>query len=117
MALSEKERNNILYYLGWANQTLTEGKVHYNSVVDDRLTDLTSYAERVIKGILTRLENLDSCLDAAKCRLAATQVDGVTTNPKELVMLRNERKKWVRELSDYLDVPIVKSNDSIGVVV
>ena len=117
MALSDKNKANALRYLGWQQNTIVSGKVHFNSVVNDRLSDLSSEGEKQVKGILTRLENIDTCLDEAKCRLAASSVDNVKMNKDEIYYLRKERTRWIRELSDSLDIPVMRSGGvNVGLV-
>lgn len=118
MALTDKEKHKAVYYLGWSGLTIVTDSTQYNSVVVDRLTDLNTEIERIVKGLLERLDKIEECLDDAKCRLSAKSVDGITMNPEEIRMLRGERKKWVRQLSDHLDIPIESSSGvNVGVVV
>ena len=122
MALNSKEQQQILRFLGWAGLTVVPDATHFNSVVNDRLGNnpkkpLTIDIEREVKGILKRLLTIDEALEEALCRLTATKVDNVTTNKDEIRMLRGERKRWMRELSDILDIPMMRSGSgSIKVI-
>lgn len=122
MALTAKEQQRILRYLGWAGLTVVPDATHFNSVVYDRLGNnsgkpLTIDIEKEVRGTLTRLLKIDECLDDAKCRLAASKVDRTEMNPDEIRELRAERKRWTRELSDILDIPVIKSGSgNISVV-
>ncbi len=114
MALTSREQQKILRFLGWAGLTVVPDSTHFNSVVNDRLGNnvskpLTVDIEREVRDILERLINIDTCLDEAKCRLTASQVDKITLNKNEISELRKERKRWIRELSDILDIPIMRS--------
>ena len=111
MALTSKQKHKVIYYLGWAGLTIVDGSSQYNKVVVDRLGSLLNLdIENLIKGILERLEMLDKSLDEAICRLTASKVDSVEMNPKEIEMLKRERMRLIRELSDHLDIPIMKSS-------
>jgi hypothetical protein len=115
MAFTDKEQQRVLKYLGWAGLTVVADSTHYNSVVNDRLGNnvlkpLTLDIEKEVRAILTRLIAIDTSLDEAICRLSAKQVDSVTTNPRELGQLRSERRKWSKEMSEILDIPMMKSS-------
>ena len=117
MALTDTQKYKVIFYLGWSGLTLVSTSTQYNSVVNDRVSDLNAEIERLVKGLLARLESLDAKLDAAACRLSASEVQDIVLNPEEIRMLRSERKRLIRELSDLLDIPIEKSGGvNIGVV-
>ena len=118
MALSPKQKARIVFYLGWSGLTIVAGSTQYNSVVNDRLSIDDTEIERIIKELLEKLEKYDTALEAARCRLAAKSIDKIQMNEDEIRWLRSERKRLIRELSDHLDIPIVKSGGSMhGVVV
>lgn len=111
MALTSKQKHKVVFYLGWSGLTLVANSTQYNSVVNDRLgTALNADIENLVKGLLERLEMLDKALEEAVCRLAASSVDNIEMNPKEIEMLKKERMRLIRELSDHLDIPITKSS-------
>lgn len=119
MALSDSEKHNVVFYLGWSGLTIVTGSTQYNSVVNDRLgSTLNAEIERIVRGILDRLEMIDKKLDAAACRLSASEIQDIVLNPEEIRMLRSERKRLIRQLSDHLDIPIEASGGvNVGVVV
>ncbi len=117
MALSDKDKHKVVFYLGWSGLTIVTGSTQYNSVVNNRLAGLNVYIENTVKGLLARLETLDTRLDEAACRLSASEVDGITLNPDEILKLKSERKRLIRELSDHLDIPIEKSGGmNVGII-
>lgn len=117
MALSDKDKHRVIFYLGWSGLTLVAGSSQFNSVVNDRVSVVNVQIENLTKGILARLEKLDTALEAAQCRLSASEVDGIVLNEDEIYKLRSERKRLIRELSDHLDIPIEKSGGvNVGVV-
>ena len=119
MALTSPQKHRIIFYLGWSGQTIVSGSTQFNSVVNDRLSNnLNADIEKIVKEILEKLAKYDTALEAAKCRLSAKSVDKIEMNPDEIRMLRSERNRCIRELSDHLDIPIVKSGGSMhGVIV
>jgi len=122
MAISTKDQQKILRTLGWAGLTIVADSTHFNSVVNDRLGNnvqkpLTSEIEREVKGLLERICRIEDSLDEAICRLSAKSVDKLVMNPDEIPMLKRELRRWARELSDLLDIPMMKSSGmSISVV-
>lgn len=118
MALSDSEKHKVVFYLGWSGLTIVAGSTQYNSVVNNRLTNLNAEIENLVRGILDRLEMFDKKLDAAACRLSASEVQDIVLNKDEIRWLRSERKRLIRELSDHLDIPIEKSGGvNVAVVV
>lgn len=117
MALTDAQKHKVVFVLGWSGLTIVANSTQYNSVVVDRLSNLNAEIEKIVKGILARIDSLDLKLDAAACRLSASEVQDIVLNPEEIRMLRSERKRLIRELSDHLDIPIEKSGGvNIGVV-
>lgn len=121
MALTDKQKHRVIYYLGWSGLTLVEDSTQFNSVVRDRLgtiaKPLNDYIESIVKEILDCLEAVDEKLKEAQCRLSASQVDNITMNKDEILMLKKERRRYIKELSDHLDIPVVKSGSgSVGVI-
>ena len=112
MALTEREKHRTIFYLGWSGLTLVEDSTQFNSVVNDRLgtivKPLNDEIERIVRGLLEKLAACDEQLESAKCRLAASRVDNIEMNPRELEMIRKERLKCIRELSDHLAIPIMR---------
>lgn len=119
MALSDLQKHEIIRYLGWSGKTLIQDSTHYNSIVNSRLDNLNTIIEGQVTGILARLAKIEEQLTSALCRLTAEKVGDIVTNPKEISMLRKEFLRWIKELSDLLDIKIVRSgiNKNIGVTV
>lgn len=117
MALSDKDKHRVIFYLGWSGLTLVTGSSQFNSVVSDRVSVSNTQIENIVRGILARLEMIDSKLESAACRLSASEVDGIVINPDEIMKLKKERMRYIRELSDHLDIPMGKSGGvNVGVV-
>lgn len=110
MALSAKEKSKVVFYLGWSGLTLVADSTQYNSVVNDRLAITDTEICRIAKELLDKLAACDEQLQDAKCRLSASSVDNIKLNPREMDQIRKERLKCIRELSDHLDIPVVRSS-------
>jgi len=109
MALSETEKTDIVFFLGWPAKTLDEKSQIFNSIVDDRLKGLSSAAEARVRKLLSKLKGLDEKLDCAHDRLSASQIDDIKLNKDEVRVLKSERMRCTRELADLLDIKMRKS--------
>lgn len=110
MALSDTKKQEVVFYLGWSAKSIVVGSTNYNSQVADRLTNLNADIESRVNDILDKLALADERLGAAGCRLAAKRVDEIELNPDEIRWLRSERRRLVRLLSEYLDIPMMSSS-------
>ncbi len=108
MSLSNGQKAQVVYFLGWAGKTIVEGSTHYNSQVVDRLKNLTTEIEQQTQGLLTEIAALDEKLKAAQCRTSAKEVDGIVLNENEITQLRGERKRLIKDLSLLLDIPVAR---------
>lgn len=106
MALTEIEKHTIVRHLGWPAKTLLVNSTHYSNWVVSRLTDLTPEIESLVRDLLSRLIKMDEKLEKAVCRAGISEVDGITFREDELRILRNERYRIIKELSQLLDIPI-----------
>ena len=118
MALSAVQKQKILLHLGWPSKSLISDSTHYSSQCVSRLTNLTADIESETQSMLTKIDSLDTKLEAASCRLSASKVDDIELNPREIEMLRAEKRRIVKMLSEYLDLPILSNNGkSINILV
>lgn len=116
MALTTQEKHEIIYQLGWPGKTLIEGSTDYSKIVADRLANLNDAIEVIVRRLLARAKKLDEKLDEAVCRLSAKQVGDIHLNEDEILLLRKEKKAVLRELSDTVDVEMLRKG-GIGVIV
>ena len=107
MALTAAQKADVVMYLGWSGKSIVSGSTNYNSQVADRLENLTPQIEAQVENFLERIEAIDSKLDSASCRLSAKRVDEIELNPDEIKMLRSERRRLCRLLSELLDIALV----------
>ena len=116
--LTAQEKTNIIFYLGWPAKTLIVGSTDYSKIVADRLENLTDEIEINVLRWLEKVVNIDNAREASLCRLAAKRVGDIETNPNELYELRKEKTRILNELSDMLDIELMRSGrGSIGVCV
>jgi hypothetical protein len=113
MAFTLQQQHDIIYLLGWPGKTLIEASTHYNSVIWSRLQNLNAPIEAQAGKLVKRVQAIDEILQCALARLSTLELDGIKLNPEEISRLRRERKAILTELSDLLDIEVMKSNSSM----
>jgi len=118
MALSDSKKMKIVTLLGWPAKTLISTSTHYNTLIVDRLTNLSTEAESLVSAYLRDIAASDDKLDKSIKRAGFKKISDIEFNTGELSLLRGERKKLIRELGDLLDIAYVrKGGVNVGVVV
>jgi hypothetical protein len=117
MAFTTQQMQDIIYYLGWPGKTILPDSTHYNSVIYSRLVSLIPEIESQATALVTRIKDIDKVLIASIARASTLEVGDIKINQREREELRAERKKVLVELSDLLDIDVMKSsNTSISMV-
>lgn len=120
MALTAKQKNDILFYLGFPGNTLDSTKQNYISTVAGRINGIDDDAstESRVRNLLERLEKHDERLDGAADRTTAVKVGDIELNPDEISNLKKERTRLVKELGRLIDLaPQNSCGVSFGVTV
>jgi len=113
MALTDTQKAQTIYFLGWPGKTLIQDSTNYSKIVSDRLDNLTTDLENQVTVLLNKLKKIDDKLEEALCRMSTSKVDNITINPHERNLLRGERKMHQYLLSDLLDIPIHASSTNM----
>lgn len=104
---SEAQKVDILYYLGWPARSLDKTSSTYRSILADRLNNVNNSAiETKAIEMVNRLKTIETRLDGASARVVAIQVDDIKLNPNEIQGLRSERRRLVRQLGAFLEIPV-----------
>lgn len=118
MALTSAEKSEILFYLGWPGNTLDSTTTNYNSIVYDRITNLTEDTETLVRRVLAKIKKIDDKLMEAIDRFSTEEIDDIKLNPRERNLLRAEKKNYIQEISKLIDVPSMANGGvNFGVVV
>ena len=119
MAFTDTEKAQIVFQLGWPARTIISGSTDYSKIFSDRLNGLGDANEAICRKLLSRLNAIDEKHQGATCRQSAQRVDSIETNPDEIRMLRKEKIGVLRELSDLLNLEIMRkgSGASVGICV
>jgi hypothetical protein len=107
--LTAAQRMQVRRHLGYhsvaqSRYPLIEGFASLNSILDDLADTPETEAEVVV--ILGNLDALETRINAAPARLAASQAEDVTLNGQELNQLWGEVRRWRRELSTLIGIPL-----------
>ncbi len=112
--LSATEQQSVVKFLGWPSKTLQVNSTHYSKIFVDRLTALDAEGEAIVQDYLRKLGEIDEKIECATCRVSTEKVDNIHLNNREIDQLYALRHRWIHELSDFLDLPILKSNHHMG---
>lgn len=106
MALTSLQKMKVVQLLGYGAKTLQEGSVIYNKVLCDRLENLPVDAETLVTEYLAKVEQNEDQIAAATSRMSVVQIDDIKLSDSEAMSVRGERKRWAKELSLLLDIPL-----------
>ena len=112
MALTAKQKHDVLFRLGWSGKTLDVDSTNYSKIIADRLENLSSSMQATIVGLLKRLEAIQTQMDEARCRMTTESVDNIKINKDEAHMLKKEFTRYLRELSAETCIPIARKNSN-----
>jgi len=99
MALTAKQKHDVLFRLGWEGKTLDIGSTSYSQILTDRLENLSVPMQATVVGLLKRLDAIQTQMDEARCRMTTESVDGIKLNKDEVAMLKKEFIRYSRELA------------------
>jgi hypothetical protein len=113
MALTNKEQQCLVLYLGWPAKTLYTDSTHYSKIFVDRITNLDTDTEVKVRELLEKIERVREQMEEAQCRLSTTEVDNIKIREDELRRLRDLDRMYVKWLSQYLDLPVLRCDQSV----
>ena len=111
---TDKEKVDIICYLGWPGTSLVSTSQNFNSIIDDRLGITDENVINRTLGFLKKLRNIDDKLEEALCRAATTKVDNVSINKDEILLLNKERQRCIKEMAVLVDISKLSSGGSMG---
>lgn len=118
MALTDTQKAEIIFFIGWPGKTLVENSTSFNRIVSDRLNNLTAEIEAQITKIIGRVKKIDDKLMEAVDRFSTKKVGDIEINDKERSLLKGERKRYITQISQLVDIEMQASGGiNFGVVV
>jgi hypothetical protein len=116
--LTAQEQADVIYQLGWPGTTIVAGSTSYSNIIVSRLTNISTPMVAQVRALLARIKSIDTKLEAATGRMLAKKIGDIELRDDESGLLRREKKAVLRELSDYLDIEIIRSgNGNLSVCV
>lgn len=111
MALTTKMKLKIITQLGWPAKTIVVSSTHYNSLVVDRLNNLTPEIESLILSTVTSLDAVNTKLSVSLGKAGLKRIGDIEffEGGQAFIDLKNERNRYLNELSDLVDIKKVKS--------
>lgn len=106
MALTQTQKQQVVFYLCWSGKSIISGSTDYNSQVSDALNNLNSDIENQVIDLLTKLDNIDSKLANAANRSGVKSIGDIEFfDNSALDNLRSERRRLGKLLGQLLDIP------------
>jgi len=113
MAFTDIQKMKIVTYLGWPAKTLIESSTHYNTLITDRLENLTPEAEKLAKDYLVRIDETEDKLSGSINRAGIKRVGDIEFFGTQMDHLRGERRRLLRELAELLSIPFIKKGGTM----
>ena len=116
MALTDSEKQEIIYSLGYPAKSLVPGTTNYSRILASRFDDVPEFIENKVRQLLCQIRAVDAKLGEATSRFAATQIQDITVNIDESRMLERERRRLIRLIAQAMDInPQNQTGQSFGV--
>jgi hypothetical protein len=113
--LATDEKNRVLYHLNWPSSSIVENNTLYNSIIDDRLSDISNDGTDNVLRLLEELEKAEQEYQKSLSCLKVEQADGIRMNLDHRYNIRSEYRRLQKKLSSLLSIPI--NNQGSGVVI
>lgn len=117
MALTDDQKHQVVFHLGYSGKTIIAGTTDYNKTVVDALGGLNSYVEAQVVDLLDQIATAKEKFSASSSRMLVKKVGDIELNTDEHRSLGQEFRRLIRELSSLLGIPAQGLGGiSIGVV-
>jgi len=121
-ALTETEQAEILRFLGYTNweSLFVSYRWDYPTlvpteyIVRDTFSRISDAGLEMVRKDLVQLRAIETQIASARCRLQATKVGDIQTNPEELRTLRGEWEIWKQQLADDLGAQVNPNRNTGG---
>ena len=115
--LSSEDKHRIVFALGYTGGVLDSSSVNYNSIVNDRLNNLSQYTEERAVSLVTKIEGVKDHLESNMSKNNVKQIDDIVLDTKlGDDLTKKELKRLLRELAQVLDIPNKATFSSVCVV-
>ena len=105
MALTDQQKYDAIFYLGYASKVLDPGSTHYEKILADRLEGLHAVAESRVISLLAEISAARTKFTASSGRMLVKRVGDIELNTDEHLYINKEYRRLLDELSSLLDIP------------
>lgn len=106
MAFSSEDKHKIIFALCHSGNVLNPSSTLYNSVINDRLNDLSSFTEEQALGLVSKIERIKSSLENSPTKNNVKRIGDIELDTDMgISLLKKEYKRLTDELSKLLDIP------------
>jgi len=107
VALSFKQKNRIVFLLGYPGKILIADSTHFNRIFADRMENLNREIEDQVVTLLANLEDGRTKLTSSRDKGNVKRIGDIeldTNRTRSLVI--SDYRRLLRELSNLLDIPV-----------
>ena len=116
MALSDDQKQDIVFYLGYPGTVLIPTSTSYSKIVADRLDNLNSRIESQVASLLTQIADMRSKFTASTGRMLVKKVGDIELNcDNEFMLLNQEYYRLLRDLAALLDLALQTKGSGVNV--
>jgi hypothetical protein len=106
MAFSSEDKHRIIFSLCYAGSVIDPNSVLYNSIVSDRLNNLSLYTEEQALKLVDKIDSLKTAIEGGYKKDNVTRIGDIELEAgKSTDLMRKELRRLLMELSKLLDLP------------
>lgn len=106
MALSAEDKIRVAFALCYPGTITTVGNVNYNSVFNDRVTNIPNVVQDRVLALLAKIDAIDERLNESPAKSNVKRIDEIEFDTgMSFDLIRKESNRLRMELSRALDIP------------
>lgn len=117
MALLIDQKYKILRYLGYSFGTIETTSLDYSNIVTKRLDAITGAAQTEVEQVLLWIDQTETELDAKIKQAGVKRIDDIEFFENSHNVLKSEKTRYIKELSQMLGLPKLNQNSMMGDVI
>jgi len=117
VALSSAQKTKILRLLGWPYGTLVSTSLDYSNIVKRQLDGISGDAQTEVESLLTRLDTIDTQLDAKLKQAGIKRLDDIEFYQDSHKVLKSEKNRVLIDLATLIGIPMRSCGANGNVVV
>jgi hypothetical protein len=114
--LSNKQKYEIVFNLGYPPKILDEGSLYYSRFIDRELSSANEFVQDQAIELLKDIKEIKGKIKKAPDSFKVAQVGEIRFNlDSGPDLLKNELNRTLKELSSLLDLPLYKKSNTVRV--